>query len=299
MEPERAGLSLQTMSRSGKHELSVVDHDRNSVELTYVYPVVSRRAGGVSIGVNLNPNNACNWRCVYCQVPGLVFGKAPPADLKLLETELRQMFDAVLHGDFMAERVPEGARNLRDVAFSGNGEPTSCLELDAALETVAAVLGDFGLLGKLPVVLITNGSLLHLPRVRTALERLSGMGGEVWFKLDSATEQGARRINSCQASPQEHLNKLRAAASLCPTWVQTCLFQWHGAEPTKDEQDAYLDALRGLVQDAVPLRGVLLYTTARPSHQPEAPALQPLPLQFLEAFASRIRELGLDVRVSG
>ena len=203
------------MSRSGKHELSVVDHDRNSAELTYVYPVVSRRAGGVSIGVNLNPNNACNRRCVYCQVPDLVFGKAPRADLELLETELRQMFDAVLHGDFMAERVPESARNLRDVAFSGNGEPTSCLELDAALETVASVLGDFGLLGKLPVVLITNGSLLHLPRVQAALGRLSGMGGEVWFKLDSATELGARRINSCQASPQEHLNKLRAAASLC------------------------------------------------------------------------------------
>ena len=42
--------------------LSVSDHDRNSAGLTYVYPVISRRAGGVSVGVNLNVNNACNWR---------------------------------------------------------------------------------------------------------------------------------------------------------------------------------------------------------------------------------------------
>ena len=52
--------------------LKVTDHDRNAAGLRYVYPVVSRRAGGVSVGINLNPNNACNWRCVYCQVPRLV-----------------------------------------------------------------------------------------------------------------------------------------------------------------------------------------------------------------------------------
>ncbi|HMR77472.1 MAG TPA: hypothetical protein PKD61_20330, partial [Polyangiaceae bacterium] len=98
------------MSRSGKHELSVVDHDRNSVELTYVYPVVSRRAGGVSIGVNLNPNNACNWRCVYCQVPNLTRGNGPQLDLGLLERELNGLLEDIQHGDFMQRRVPEGAR---------------------------------------------------------------------------------------------------------------------------------------------------------------------------------------------
>ena len=49
-------------------------HDRDVAGLTYVYPVVSRRAGGVSVGINLSPNNACNWRCVYCQVPNLQRG---------------------------------------------------------------------------------------------------------------------------------------------------------------------------------------------------------------------------------
>ncbi len=49
--------------------LSASDHDRDATGMQYVYAVVSRRAGGVSVGINLNPNNACNWACVYCQVP--------------------------------------------------------------------------------------------------------------------------------------------------------------------------------------------------------------------------------------
>ena len=72
-----------------ERQLSVVNHDRDAAGLTYVYPVVSRRAGGVSVGINLNPNNACNWRCVYCQVPHLVRGAAPPIDEDQLEAELR------------------------------------------------------------------------------------------------------------------------------------------------------------------------------------------------------------------
>ena len=190
------------MPEREKHRLSVLDHDRNAVEMTYVYPVVSRRAGGVSIGINLNPNNACNWRCVYCQVPELKFGKAPVIDLELLDEELRQMFDAIQHGNFFAERVPEGARQLKDVAISGNGEPTSSAQLEACVEVLDAVLKAVDLAQKIPVVLITNGSLIHKPHVQAALKRLKRLNGVVWFKLDSATEAGAGRINSCHLGPR-------------------------------------------------------------------------------------------------
>ena len=85
--------------------LSTINHGRDSAALRYVYPVISRRAGGVSVGINLNPNNACNWRCIYCQVRDLKRGNSPVIDMALLETELRQSL-----GDFVHERVPEGAR---------------------------------------------------------------------------------------------------------------------------------------------------------------------------------------------
>ena len=44
------------------------DHPRQFQEFQFVYPVVSRRSHGISIGLNTNPNKACNFDCVYCQV---------------------------------------------------------------------------------------------------------------------------------------------------------------------------------------------------------------------------------------
>lgn len=266
--------------------------------MRYVYPVVSRRAGGVSVGINLNPNRACNFRCVYCQVPGLTHGKGPPIDLSLLERELGEMLDAIVHGDFLDRHAPEGARRLTDVAFSGDGEPTTSPDFAAAVELVARTLDAFDLRSRIRVVLITNGSMMRRPEVLAAVRRLSSLGGEVWFKLDSATAEGARRIDGCHATPEEHLEKLRSAAAACRTLVQTCLFRWNGAAPSELEQTRYLAALAGLVEGSVPLAGVQLYSLARPSQQPEARELSPLEPEWLEAFAERIRALGLAVTVS-
>ena len=134
------------------------DHRRDSAGLRYVYPVISRRAGGVSVGINLNPNNACNWACVYCQVEGLSRGGPPPLELDRLEAELAGFLGDAINGDFMRRQVPETARRLVDVAFSGNGEPTSAPEFAEAVARVAQVLGRFGL--AVPLRLLSNGRLL-------------------------------------------------------------------------------------------------------------------------------------------
>ena len=98
-------------------KLTTTDHSRDIAGLKYIYPVISRRAGGLSIGINFNTNNACNWRCVYCQVPGLVRGAAPEADLGLLENELKFFLDNVLNGDFFNQfNVPMQQRNIKDIA---------------------------------------------------------------------------------------------------------------------------------------------------------------------------------------
>ena len=105
--------------------LTTENHDRDLEGYKYVYPVISRRAGGLSVGINLNTNNACNWRCIYCQVPNLVRGAPPPVSLPDLNFELRSFLQKVLVGNYLREEVPEGMRRLNDIAFSGNGEPTS------------------------------------------------------------------------------------------------------------------------------------------------------------------------------
>lgn len=278
--------------------LTPVNHDRDSAGMTYVYPVVSRRAGGVSVGINLNPNNACNWACVYCQVPDLVRGTAPEIDLAQLEAELRALLGDILHGDFMQTRVPEEARRLNDIALSGNGEPTSARAFPQVIELIGQVMAEFDLNGKIKLVLITNGSLIDRPRVRDGLAKMAALNGEVWFKFDSATASGMRATNQTRISPDKQFERLKMAASLCPTWLQTCVFALDHTPPSETEQAAYLAAVTRIREQALPVQGVLLYGLARPSLQPQASRLSALPAEWLNAFAERIRAAGLPVKVS-
>ena len=57
--------------------LTTQDHRRKLDENRYVYAVLSRRSGGVSIGVNLNPDKVCNFDCIYCQVDRTTPGRTP------------------------------------------------------------------------------------------------------------------------------------------------------------------------------------------------------------------------------
>ncbi|MBU2642372.1 MAG: radical SAM protein [Gammaproteobacteria bacterium] len=278
--------------------LTPINHDRDSAGMTYVYPVVSRRAGGVSVGINLNPNNACNWACVYCQVPDLVRGTAPEIDLAQLEAELRALLGDILHGDFMQTRVPEEARRLNDIALSGNGEPTSARAFPQVIELIGRVMAEFDLNGKIKLVLITNGSLIDRPRVRDGLAKMAALNGEVWFKFDSATASGMRATNQTRISPDKQFERLKMAASLCPTWLQTCVFALDDTPPSETEQAAYLAAVTRIREQALPVQGVLLYGLARPSLQPQASRLSALPAEWLNAFAERIRAAGLPVKVS-
>lgn len=264
--------------------------------MTYVYPVVSRRAGGVSVGINLNPNNACNWRCIYCQVPDLKRGGPPPIDLGRLESELRDMLEQIFRGDFLARHAPPEARRVVDVAFSGNGEPTSAAEFPAAVELAGRVLDDFGLQEPPLLRLITNGSLLDRVATQRGITTLGRRGGEVWFKVDAVGMAAMRRINGVAYQPATVLRRLRRCGELCTTWVQTCLFAFDGKPPGEEMLEDYLELL---AQARGKLAGVHLYGLARPSQQPEAPRLAPLPGAWLEDIASRIeKKTGLTVRVS-
>lgn len=279
--------------------LNIYDHDRDSAGMTYVYPVISRRAGGVSVGINLNTNNACNWRCIYCQVPGLKRGGAPEVDLEKLAGELRGFLRELLQGDFMQRRVPADARRLNDIALSGNGEPTSAREFAQVVDLIGRVMAEFDLTGKIRLVLITNGSLIQRAKVKEGLRKMAGLGGEVWFKLDSATANGMRRINSTRQTIEKVHDNLRMAALLCPTWLQTCVFEFDGQPPADIEREAYLKFISRLRAEKVPLQGVLLYGLARPSMQPEAARLSALSQEWMLNFAAEIEEQGVAVKLNG
>lgn len=276
--------------------LTIDDHRRDRAGLRYVYPVVSRRAGGVSVGINLNVNNACNWACLYCQVENLTRGGPPAIDLDLLESELAGFLDDALHGDFMQRQVAESERRLVDVAFSGNGEPTSADEFPDAVKIVRRVLEQYGLAGKIPLRLITNGSLLHRQRVQAGIQLIGETSGEIWFKIDRASAAGIAEVNQVPGDADRVQRNLRLCCGLAPTWVQTCWFAIDGKAPDLAERDAYCALLAPLASE---LAGIHLYGLARPSLQPAAPRLSRIADQELKNFAQEVeKKTGIRVVVS-
>ncbi|MDQ6990382.1 MAG: radical SAM protein [Mariprofundaceae bacterium] len=279
-----------------KQALSTRNHDRDVMGMRYVYPVISRRAGGVSVGINLNPNNACNWHCAYCQVPNLTRGSAPDIDLHQLHDELTVMLTSICQGDFMQKHVPQGVRKLCDVAISGNGEPTSCQNFDEVVNVIVDVLKTFDLIAKIPLRLITNGSYACKPHVQRGLAMMANYRGEAWVKVDAATKGGIAKINGIHASAELLAIQVKAVASQCPTWIQTCMVAWDKEPPTEQDTQAYLVFLQEQTY-LKGLQGVLLYGLARDPLQDESIHVSPLSEAWMIAFQHRIERVGLTVKL--
>ncbi len=278
-----------------KQYLSIHDHSRDLSGLKYIYSVISRRAGGLSVGINLNINNACNWQCIYCEIPNLSRGATPPIELDVLENELRSFLNDIIHGDYMEKNVALENRHLKDIAFSGNGEPTSAEEFPQVISIVEKILNEFNLLHKIKIRLITNGSLMHKPSVLQSIAMLEKINGEVWFKLDSAVEESIETINQIHLKPKQILKRLQACALNCPTFIQTCIFTLDGKEPDKKNIDAYIN----LVNEAkTKIKGVHIYGLARPSLQPQANRIGRINLDVLENIAKELHKLGVPTTVS-
>src|SRR6185369_5998646 len=115
--------------RSMPLETLHIDHARRFAGNRFVYPVLSRRSGGISIGVNLNPDKICNFDCIYCQVDRRSESETQFVEAEQLLKELDDTLDLVASGDiYQTEKfshTPASLRRLNDIAFSGDGEPTT------------------------------------------------------------------------------------------------------------------------------------------------------------------------------
>jgi len=274
--------------------LSINNHDRDVAQLEYVYPVISRRAGGVSLGINLNPNHMCNWQCVYCQVPNLKRGVGPHIDLQLLATELNGFLTGLLDGSYMQKHVPIECRKFCDLAISGNGEPTTCPNFGDVIELLIEIMQQHHL--DIPLRLITNGSSIHKDNVQAGLRLMKRQKGEVWFKVDTIGEQETQAINGVSLSPKWQEKQLKLCAEACPTWLQTCVLKQQSLSDTYEQH--YLSWLQEVLQQGIKLEGVLLYGLARPSMQKNSALLESAGEQWMQKFAQKIESLGLNVKVS-
>ena len=264
-------------------------HERRLADNLYVYAVVSRRSHGVSIGVNLNPGKACNFGCAYCQVDRAVAPRVRHVDLETLASELDTVLRAAADGS-LYEAPQLGAlepanRTVRDIAFSGDGEPTAFARFGDAVAIVAEARRRFGL-DRAKIVLITNAAYLSKPSVRDALALLDANNGEIWAKLDAGTEEYFRQIDRPNRSLTQVLASILDAARLRPVVIQSMWMRVGGMPPPAAEVEAFCARLADLLTAGAQLKAVQIYTIAR---KPADDALTPLTDAEVEALAATVR----------
>jgi wyosine [tRNA(Phe)-imidazoG37] synthetase (radical SAM superfamily) len=278
---------------------AVRDHSRAHPRFLYVYAVISRRSGGLSIGINLNPDKRCNFDCVYCEVDRVTPPRTTRLDLRQLRYELEAMIDQVKQGnlgrDPKFKELPVPVTQLiRDIAFSGDGEPTMISEFAACVRIVAEVRRAANLTDT-KIVLITDAAGLDKRDVREGLAILDANQGEVWGKLDAGTEAYYRTINRTHVRFERILQNLTRTAQERPIVIQSLFLRWQGQPMPPEELEAYCGRLQAITLAGGRIREVHAYTIARPTPEPLATRLE---RAELEQIAEVIRRrTGLITRV--
>jgi wyosine [tRNA(Phe)-imidazoG37] synthetase (radical SAM superfamily) len=274
--------------------LDFKDHRRELDQNRYVYAVVSRRARGLSIGVNLNTDKLCNFDCPYCQVDRRTTGGPSAIDVARLAGELERLLDRVASGHLWEEppfdTVAPPLRRLADVAFSGDGEPTTPPEFPAAALAVRGIL-DRRRTG-IPLRLITNATMFERARVHEALAHFD----ELWCKLDAGTEDYFHLVDGTKLPFAKVLKNLGDVARERAIVIQSMFLRYAGAPPSPQEIEAYASRLREIVAAGGAIALVQIYTVAR---EPADARCEPLSPEALEAIAARVRTLGLQAEVYG
>ena len=273
--------------------LTITDHNRKTFKGKYIYPVVSRRAGGLSLGINLNTNNACNWQCIYCEVPDLVRGKPDSINLKELEVELDYWLDQIINQSFL-NQYTQNKTEFKDIAFSGNGEPTASKQFKDVIKILIKKINEYKLTKKITIRLITNGSNMSNPNVKEALSLMNNFSREVWFKIDQINEEDVKTINQVNLSKATVKRNLEAALDTSPTVIQTCLFRLNNKLPSKESLDAYIDFLKTYEKK---IKGIHLYSLARLSEQSSDYELTRLTEPELESIANKIKLLNIPTQI--
>jgi wyosine [tRNA(Phe)-imidazoG37] synthetase (radical SAM superfamily) len=242
------------------------DHRRSFADNLYAYPVISRRSKGLSVGVNLNPDKLCNFDCVYCQVDRRTPGGPPDVDLARLRAELEDMLDQAISGALYEadsfRATPPALRRLNDIAFAGDGEPTTCPVFPEAVRLAADARRERRL-DESKLVLITNASQFHKPRVRDAVRLLHENNGEVWAKLEAGTEAYYHQIDRTTIPFRRILDNITEAARAAPLVIQALFLRLHGEPPPPAEQEAFCDRLNEIVSAGGQVKLVQVYTVAR------------------------------------
>jgi histidinol dehydrogenase len=266
-----------------------VENHREREKGVLVYPVYSRRSGGLSVGINLFPDHKlCSFDCPYCEV--FPFSTNAVFSAEQMESDLR---DAVVTA---AERnIP-----VKDICFSGNGEPSLSPDFPVALEKAGGVRAEIAPNAEL--VLITNGTgLLDDSFFSLLRDAAFSYPLNIWLKVDAGTPEWYQKMNRSEIPFENVIEKIKEFAACAPVTIQTMLCAVDGEGPPPEETRAWERLVLELVAIAAGngaagnhsaegeggIRKVQIYGKARPS--PEGPKASALPVQCLEDRAASLR----------
>jgi histidinol dehydrogenase len=254
----------------------VADH-RVREKGVLVYPVYSRRSGGLSVGINLFPSEkSCPFDCPYCEV--FPFSTKAVFSLGQMEEDLRRAIAS----------AKERNAPVMDICFSGNGEPSLSSHFPEALEAAGRIRVEMSPSSEL--VLITNGAGLLQPDIFSLL-RDAAPTMDIWLKLDAGTPQWYQKMNRSAIPFDELTAKIKEFVSRAPVTIQTMLCKIDGESPNEDEAlawEALVLELNSAGKGKGGLRKVQIYSKARPS--PDDPIAVALPAECLEERAASLRK---------
>jgi wyosine [tRNA(Phe)-imidazoG37] synthetase (radical SAM superfamily) len=271
------------------------DRPRDWLGNRFVYIVISSRAGGLSLGVNMNPDRNCNFDCSYCEVDRRSASPEPKLLVDVMAGELHRALLVVRQGNLRSRQwhqsLPAELLQLRHVALSGDGEPTLAPNFVEAVQAVARVraLGGF-----FKIVLLTNGTGLDQPDVLRGLEILT-KSDEIWIKLDGGTQALVDKINRPNVPLEKILANILLIGRQRPVVIQSLFPAIHGEEPPFDEIREYALRLKELKAGGAQIALVQIYSAARPGVHAE---WGHLPLRVLSQIAQTVRQVaGLHAEV--
>jgi wyosine [tRNA(Phe)-imidazoG37] synthetase (radical SAM superfamily) len=270
---------------------------RNFLNNRFVYLVLSQRARGLSVGVNLTPDKRCNFKCVYCEVNRAEMARDWAVDLPVMLAELEAMLRRVWENKVDElpgfTRLPAELLELKEVALSGDGEPTLCPHFKKVMREVVG-LRSRGLVPFFKIVLITNTAGLRLPEVNEGLRSLTSRD-EIWAKLDAGTQEYMDKVNAPDLKLADVMENILAVARERAVVIQSLFPLIRDEEPPAEEIEQYVNRLQELKAGGAQIALVQIYSAHRPPHLPDCGHL---PLKSLSRIARRVRAVtGLKAEV--
>lgn len=246
-------------------------------------PVSSRRLG-VSLGINLLPNDSkfCNFNCIYCECGWTQQDQQKRAHFHPRE-EVKEALNNKL-ADMKTKNEP-----LDVITYAGNGEPTLHPEFSNIIDDTIALRNQY--FPEADIAVLSNGTKTGNPKVFNALNKIE----KNILKLDAGTDQTCQLINQPVGKFDlhqylENLKKFNKKVIIQSLFLKGFVDGHFVDNSTDQEVDAWL----GIIKDIEPSL-VMIYTYRRDT---PADQLEKISLDKLNEIAKKVEAMGIDTQVS-